>query len=99
MTKAVSNREICFIKAVLLLCEHGHFSLNFALLGVLCLHPPSLHIIRVKKGQWKVFSNIAYPFVRCKDFQVFVKAQSSDHLYVYTVDIAPRMDFSLSKDE
>ena len=25
MTKAVSNREICFIKAVLLLCEHGHF--------------------------------------------------------------------------
>ena len=70
MTKAVSDREICFIKAVLLLCEHGHFS---------------LHIIRVKKGQWKVFSNIAYPFVRCKDFQVFVKAQSSDHLYVYTV--------------
>ena len=25
MTKAVSNREICFIKAVLLLCEHGHY--------------------------------------------------------------------------
>ena len=25
MTKAVSNREICFIKAVLLLCEHGYF--------------------------------------------------------------------------
>ena len=25
MTKSVSNREICFIKAVLLLCEHGHF--------------------------------------------------------------------------
>ena len=25
MTKAVSNREICLIKAVLLLCEHGHF--------------------------------------------------------------------------
>ena len=24
MTKAVSNKEICFIKAVLLLCEHGH---------------------------------------------------------------------------
>ena len=24
ITKAVSNREICFIKAVLLLCEHGH---------------------------------------------------------------------------
>ena len=31
MTKAVSNRDICFAKAVLLLCEHGHFSLNFAL--------------------------------------------------------------------
>ena len=25
MTKAVLNREFCFIKAVLLLCEHGHF--------------------------------------------------------------------------
>ena len=24
MTKAVSNREICFIKPVLLLFEHGH---------------------------------------------------------------------------
>ena len=23
MTKAVSDREICFIKTVLLLCEHG----------------------------------------------------------------------------
>ena len=23
MTKAVSNRDICFIKAVLSLCEHG----------------------------------------------------------------------------
>ena len=29
MTKAVLNREISFIRAVLLLCEHGHFSLNF----------------------------------------------------------------------
>ena len=28
MTKAVSNREIRFIKAVLLLCEHDHFFLN-----------------------------------------------------------------------
>ena len=25
MTKAASNRQICFIKEVLLLCEHGHF--------------------------------------------------------------------------
>ena len=25
MTKAVSNRHICFIKAVLLLCKHGYF--------------------------------------------------------------------------
>ena len=31
----VSNREICFIKAVLSLCEHGHFFLlNFASHGV-----------------------------------------------------------------
>ena len=25
MTKAVSNRKIYFVKAVLLLCKHGHF--------------------------------------------------------------------------
>ena len=28
MTKAVSNREFCFIKAMLLLCEHGHLKKN-----------------------------------------------------------------------
>ena len=28
MSKAVSNRKICLIKAVLLLCEYGHFSLT-----------------------------------------------------------------------
>ena len=30
MTKAVANWDICFIKAVLLLCKYGHFTLNFA---------------------------------------------------------------------
>ena len=45
MTKAVSNREMCFIKAVLSLCEHRHFSLNFASHDVFC-PPPST--IRVK---------------------------------------------------
>jgi len=29
MTKAESNREICFIKAVLLLCGHISFRMNF----------------------------------------------------------------------
>ena len=29
MTKAVSNRDICLIKAVLLLCKYWHFPLNF----------------------------------------------------------------------
>ena len=28
MTKAVSNREICFILAVLLFYKHGHIGLN-----------------------------------------------------------------------
>ena len=27
MTEAVSSKEICFIKSVFLLCEHGHYSL------------------------------------------------------------------------
>ena len=40
MTKAVSNREICFIKAVLLLCEHGHFKKKIES-GVF-YHPPLL---------------------------------------------------------
>ena len=30
MTKTVSTRAICFIQAIVLLCEHGHFSLNSA---------------------------------------------------------------------
>ena len=30
MTKAVSNKEICYNKEVFLMCEHGHFSLKFA---------------------------------------------------------------------
>ena len=49
MTKAVSNREICFIKAVLLLCEQGTFQLFFASHGFFC-PPPHPHTIRVKKS-------------------------------------------------
>ena len=30
MTKEASNKDICSIKSALLLCEHGHFSLNLA---------------------------------------------------------------------
>ena len=33
MTKTVSNRDICFIKTVLLLCKRGHFFLNFVSQG------------------------------------------------------------------
>ena len=44
MTKAVSNMDICFNKAyVLLLCEHGHVSLNFASHGP--NSPPTLQIL------------------------------------------------------
>ena len=46
MTKAVLNRDICFIRAVLLMCKNGHFSLNFASHGVFC--PPLPITIRVK---------------------------------------------------
>ena len=45
MTKAVSNRDVCFIKAVFLLCEHGHFSLNFTSHGFLA---PPANTIRVR---------------------------------------------------
>ena len=44
MTKAVSNREGCFIKSVLLLCEHGHKIEN----GVFYAPPPSSNTIKVK---------------------------------------------------
>ena len=43
MTKAVSNRDIRFNKAVLLLCKHGHFSLSFASHGQ--FDPPSLILL------------------------------------------------------
>ena len=42
MNKAVSNREICFIKVDLSLCEHGTFFLNFASHGVKSPPTPSL---------------------------------------------------------
>ena len=37
---AVSNRDICFTKEVLLLWEHGYFSLNFELHGLTYPPPP-----------------------------------------------------------
>ena len=46
MTKAVSNRDICFIKAMISLCEHGNFLLNFASHTLSCPHPPN-NIFRV----------------------------------------------------
>ena len=46
MAKAVSNTKNCLIKAVLLLCKHGHFFLNFASHGV---NIPLRHTIRGKK--------------------------------------------------
>ena len=42
MTKAASTRHISFIKAVILWCEHVHFSLNFATHGLSC--PPPIHL-------------------------------------------------------
>ena len=47
MTNTVSKREICFIKAVLFLCEHGHFLLNFASLGVNA-PPPHYYSITIR---------------------------------------------------
>ena len=50
MKKAVSNREICFVKAVFLFCKHGHFfHLNFASYGVNCPPPPP-NATRVKEA-------------------------------------------------
>ena len=46
MTKAVSNREICFIKG-----EHRHFSLNF----VPPPPPPAPNTIRVNKSTKEFF--------------------------------------------
>ena len=34
MTKAASNRDICITKAVLLMCEHEHFSLHFSSISI-----------------------------------------------------------------
>ena len=48
MTKAGSNRGICFIKAVLLLCEHGHF---FEQISKWWFLPPH-NTIRVKWERW-----------------------------------------------
>ena len=52
LTKAVSNRDICFIKAVLILREHGHFSLSFAKHGLSPLPSPPHNTIRVKLSHY-----------------------------------------------
>ena len=46
MTKAVSNREICFIKAVLLF----YFLLNFASHGLSC--PPPIYNCTAAQGKY-----------------------------------------------
>ena len=48
MTIAVSRREIYFSKAVLLLCEHGHLSLDFASHGVFC--PNTIRVTESESG-------------------------------------------------
>ena len=41
MTEAVSNWEVCFIKAVLLFCEHGHFFQQKKIENGVFLPPPN----------------------------------------------------------
>ena len=56
MTKAVLNRDICCITAVLSFCKHGHFSLNFALHGVNCQpYPPPPILLGLRKKYQDIF--------------------------------------------
>jgi len=51
MTKAISNwPEICFIKAVLLLCEHWHFLKKKSKM-VFFTPPPQILSVRVNKSK------------------------------------------------
>ena len=63
MTKVVSNRDICFVKAVLLLCEHKHLLLKFASHGIFC-PPPLSDTIRVtqnlENNAFVLYSNIRW---------------------------------------
>ena len=69
MNKAVSNRDICFIKAVLLLCKHGHFSQNFACIIVIS-PPPHTNTIKINHDFYLGWTNLesrlgdAWDFVR-----------------------------------
>ena len=57
MTTAVSNREICSIKALLLLCEHGYFKKK----RKWCYYPPPLITIRVKQACFvRILSDTIY---------------------------------------
>ena len=47
MTQTVSNRKNCFIEAVLLLCKHKHFSVQFLQHDLSC-PPPFNNTFRVK---------------------------------------------------
>ena len=58
MTKAVYNRGICFIRVVLVRCEHGQVSLYSASLGLTCPLPNTVRVkymLYLDKGVVKCF--------------------------------------------
>ena len=58
MTKAVSKRDICLIRALLLLCKHKIFSFDFESHGVKCPPPPPtilLGLNNMAMGMYEAF--------------------------------------------
>ena len=57
MTKAVSNRDICFIKAALLLYKHGNFKNIFVEWSIVSLPPNTISVKQAdikKNGQFDI---------------------------------------------
>ena len=67
MTKAVSNREVCSIKTLLLLCEHGHLFQNFASHGVNC---PLPILLGLRESESEVSAYFIYARKKQNDEQI-----------------------------
>ena len=86
MTKAVSNGYFCFIKAVLLWCEHGHFSLKTYFLSIskcsIC-EPNWQKQGLPRKPNYTSNNNLLY--IVTKVHGIRVKGYSSTWLFEYMV--------------
>ena len=64
MAKAASNRDICFIKALLLLCEHGHFKEKSKMVFFNSLPLPNTFRVKIDSSRQCEINFLKYYLIR-----------------------------------